>query len=174
MTDRQHHRVHSQWAASAEELRSGFSPSGSTPVLPFSYHSFEMDLGISTPTTGEQLCSQQGSENHREKRRPCSISTGSSGHNNSHTPIKGIMASTLWGKMWLSFIPKPVLTPKILDTYSLCDPMNWSLPGSFVHRILQARILEWVSIPFSRGCSLPRDQTYVSHVSCIVGGFFTV
>ena len=37
--------------------------------------------------------------------------------------------------------------------------------------ILQARILEWITIPFSRGTSQPRDQT---QVSCIAGGFFTV
>ena len=36
---------------------------------------------------------------------------------------------------------------------TLCDPMNCSQPGSFVHGILQARILEWVAIPFSRGSS---------------------
>ena len=43
--------------------------------------------------------------------------------------------------------------------------------GSSVHRILQARILEWISIPFCRGSSRPRDQTLVS---CITGRFFTV
>ena len=41
----------------------------------------------------------------------------------------------------------------------LCDPMDCSLPGSSVHGILQARILEWVAIAFSRGSSKPRDQT---------------
>ena len=46
-----------------------------------------------------------------------------------------------------------------------------SLPGSFVHGILQARILEWVAIPFSRGSSQPRDWT---QVSCIAGRFFTI
>ena len=45
---------------------------------------------------------------------------------------------------------------------TLCDPMDCSLPGSSVHGIFQARILEWVAIPFSRGSSQPRDQTYVS------------
>ena len=38
---------------------------------------------------------------------------------------------------------------------TLCDPMNCSPPGSFVHGILQARILEWVAIPFSRRSFLP-------------------
>ena len=49
---------------------------------------------------------------------------------------------------------------------SLCDPMDCSLPGSSVCGILQARILEWVTISFSRGTSQPRDQTHVSRVSC--------
>ena len=46
-----------------------------------------------------------------------------------------------------------------------------SLSGTSVHGILQARILEWVAIPFSRGSSQPRDQT---QVSCISGRFFTI
>ena len=49
--------------------------------------------------------------------------------------------------------------------------MDYSRPGFSAHGILQARILEWVAIPFSRGSSQPRDQT---QVSCIVGGFFTL
>ena len=48
---------------------------------------------------------------------------------------------------------------------------NSSLPVSFVHEILQARILEWVAISFFRASSKPRDQI---PVSCIAGGFFTV
>ena len=54
---------------------------------------------------------------------------------------------------------------------SLCEPMDCRLLGSSAHGILQARILEWVAIPFSRGSSQPRDQT---QVSCIEGRFFTV
>ena len=45
---------------------------------------------------------------------------------------------------------------------TFCDPMDCSIPGFCVLRILQARILEWVAIPFSRGSSQPRDQTQVS------------
>ena len=48
---------------------------------------------------------------------------------------------------------------------TLCDPMDYT-----VHGILQARILEWVAFPFSRGSSQPRDRT---QVSCIAGRFFT-
>ena len=47
---------------------------------------------------------------------------------------------------------------------TLCDPMDSSLPGSFVWGILQARILEWVAMPSSRGSSWPRDWTQVSCV----------
>ena len=42
---------------------------------------------------------------------------------------------------------------------TLCDPMDYT-----VHGILQARILEWVAFPFSRGSSQPRDQTHVSYI----------
>ena len=48
---------------------------------------------------------------------------------------------------------------------TLCDPMDGSLPGSSVHGILQARILEWVAISFSRGSSRPRDRTGVSRIT---------
>ena len=47
---------------------------------------------------------------------------------------------------------------------TLCDPMDCSLPHSSVHGISQARILEWVALPFSRGSSWPRDQTQVSWI----------
>ena len=55
----------------------------------------------------------------------------------------------------------------------LCDAMGYSLPGSSVHGISQARILEWVAIPFSRGSSRPRDQTCLLHLPALAGGFFT-
>ena len=50
---------------------------------------------------------------------------------------------------------------------TLCDPMNYNLPGSSVQGILQARIPEWAAVPSSRGSSRPRDQTRVSYVSFI-------
>ena len=52
---------------------------------------------------------------------------------------------------------------------TLCDPMDSSWPGSSIHRILQARILEWAAISFSRRTSQPRNRTWVS---CIAGRFF--
>ena len=56
---------------------------------------------------------------------------------------------------------------------TLCNPMNCNLPGSSAHGILQARILEWIATPSSRGSSWPRGQTCFSCVYCTAGGFFT-
>ena len=50
-----------------------------------------------------------------------------------------------------------------------CKPMDYNLPGSSVHGIFQARILEWAAISFSRGSSWPRDETQVSYIA---GRFF--
>ena len=54
---------------------------------------------------------------------------------------------------------------------TLCDPMDYSLPGSSLHVILQARILERVAMPSYRRSSQPRDQT---QVSWIAARFFTI
>ena len=62
----------------------------------------------------------------------------------------------------LTFIVKVKVTQ---SCPTLCNPMDYT-----AHRILQARILEWVAVPFSRGSSQPRDWTQVSR---IVGDFFT-
>ena len=55
----------------------------------------------------------------------------------------------------------------------LCNPIGCSPPGSSAHGILQARILEWVAMPSSRGSSRPRDRTWVSCISCVASRFFT-
>ena len=61
-----------------------------------------------------------------------------------------------------------VLVAQLCPT--LCDPVDCSPPGSSVHEVFQARILEWVATSFSKGSSQPRDQT---RVSCTAGRFFT-
>ena len=63
---------------------------------------------------------------------------------------------------------------KLLQLYpALCSSMDHSPPGSSVHRILQARILKWVAMPFSRGSSRPTQELNgVSYVSCAGGEFF--
>ena len=54
-----------------------------------------------------------------------------------------------------------------LSTLWDCDPMDYSPPGSSIHGVLQARILEWVAMLSYRGSSQPQDQAHVSYVSCI-------
>ena len=61
-----------------------------------------------------------------------------------------------------------MLHTKLLQScQTLCDPRDCTFPGSSFHGILQARILEWVAISFSRRSSLPRDRTCISYVSSI-------
>ena len=56
---------------------------------------------------------------------------------------------------------------------TLCDPMDYSLPGSSFHEILQVTILEWVATPSSRGSSWPRDRIQGFISPAFAGGFFT-
>ena len=77
-----------------------------------------------------------------------------------HMPRNGI-AALLCGVSMLSCV------------WFVCNPMNCSPPDFSVHGISQARILECVSISSFRGSSWLRDQTCISYVSCIAGGFFT-
>ena len=82
---------------------------------------------------------------------------------------------------WFSISPTRVKTPKAevlcnggglvaKSCLTHCDPMSCSPPGSSVHWVFQARILEWIAISFSKGSSQNKDQNLVS---CIAGGFFT-
>ena len=63
-------------------------------------------------------------------------------------------------KEWISCVCMPAESLQSCPTP--CDPMDYSPPGSSVHRILQARILEWIAMPFCRRSSQPRDQTCTS------------
>ena len=75
--------------------------------------------------------------------------------------------------MWISHT-SCVHAMLIQSCPTLCDPMDGSPPGSSVHGILQARILEWVAISFSKGSSQPRDWICLSLSSpALVGRFFT-
>ena len=67
-----------------------------------------------------------------------------------------MIMSLKWSEVKWSEVSQSCLT--------LCDPVDCSPPGSSNHGFLQARILEWVAISFSRGSSRPRDQTRVSHI----------
>ena len=68
--------------------------------------------------------------------------------------------------MWTWRTEKPYYLSLKPYYLTLWDPMDSGPPGSSVHRILQARILEWVAMPSSRGSSQLRDWTLVSCVSC--------
>ena len=63
---------------------------------------------------------------------------------------------------WVPSLWQKVKLNVVQSFLTLCDSMDCSLPGSFDHGILQARILQWVAIPISRGSSWPRDWTHVS------------
>ena len=65
-----------------------------------------------------------------------------------------------------------VCSKSLQQYWTLCDPMDCSLPSSSVHGILQARMLEWVAMPCSRESSPPKDETCVSS-PVLAGGFFT-
>ena len=58
-------------------------------------------------------------------------------------------------------------TQSLQSCLALCDPIEFSPPGSSVCGILQTRILEWVAMPSSRASSRPMDQTHTSYISCI-------
>ena len=76
-------------------------------------------------------------------------------------PILWHFSKCLWG---------PLLLFSLYVCPTLCNPMDCSLPGSSVHGISQAKILEWVAVSFSRGSSEPRDWT---PFPALAGGFFT-
>ena len=81
-----------------------------------------------------------------------------------------------WGRQWgeLKATDFPHMHAKLLlqSCPTLCDSMDCSPPGSSVHGILQARVLEWVAISSYRGSSPPRDRICISCGSCITGRFF--
>ena len=62
---------------------------------------------------------------------------------------------------------KDTVCAKPLSHVRLCDPVDCSPPGSSVRGTPQARLLDWVAMPSSRGSSRHRDQTHISDVSCI-------
>ena len=91
--------------------------------------------------------------------------------------LNGLMITTFvsfLGKVTVCFfgVGKSHLGSHIAQSCpTLCDPVDFSLPGSSIHGILQAIILEWVTISFSKGSSQPRDRT---QVSCIGGRRFNL
>ena len=91
------------------------------------------------------------------------------------TELAGLRTLRGSGEIWS--LPLPAFGATYMRAQScptLCDPMDCSPSGSSVYGILQARILEWVAMPYSRGSSWPRDRTSISCISCIASGFFII
>ena len=87
------------------------------------------------------------------------------------TEIRGQKQKWEWPGCNLQKNVKMLVSQSCAWQITVCNPMDCNLPGSSVHEILQTRILEWITIPFSRGSSRHRDRTWVS---CIAGGFLEV
>ena len=100
--------------------------------------------------------------------------SGSTEYRDGHRDFKETRGMTHLGlslKRWLRNYQVEKGSEVAQSCPTLCDPMDWGLPGFSVHGIFQARVLEWVAISFSRGSSWPRDRTQVSG---IVGRCFTL
>ena len=113
-----------------------------------------------------------------ERNVPFSLWNSGSPH-----PYDSVLAKLLYHRLSVPLAPpfkqtsgKFSLTSAVLclvaqSCQTLCNPIDCSPPGSPVHGILQARILEWVAVPSSRRSFPPRDRTQVSRIA---GGFFTI
>ena len=126
-----------------------------SPIYPCLRKESEININLSPPQEKGTNHYSSGMERAGERFTPRSL---------RQVCLQSLLRETLAlaSKLWV-LVAQSCLT--------LCNPMDWSPPGSSVHGILQARILEWVAIPFSRGSSWSRDWT---QVSCIAGRFFTI
>ena len=72
-----------------------------------------------------------------------------------------------FNQLWCHLFPCAPPAKSLQPCPAPCDPMDYSLPGPSVHRILQARILKWADRPSSRKSSQQRDQPRISYISCV-------
>ena len=84
-----------------------------------------------------------------------------------------LSCNTSWLGLIISKVPLCVCAKPFQSCPTYWDFMDCSPPGSSVPGILQARILEWVAVPSSRGFSRPRDQTLITYTPALTGKFFT-
>ena len=132
----------------------------------------ESEVAQSCPTLCDPVdCSPPGSSVHGILQArilewvAISFSKGSSRHRNQ-TQVSRIASRCF--NLWAT---REAQSEVAQSCPTLWDPMDYSPPGSSVHGIFQARILEWVTISFSRESSWPRDRTRVSRIA---GRHFTV
>ena len=90
----------------------------------------------------------------------------------SHLDLCG-RSSLLLLVLWVFHLLLRLCVVRFCSQMLRCNPMNCSPPGSSVHRISQARTLEWVAISFLRGSSRPRHWTCISYLFCIGRWVFT-
>ena len=100
---------------------------------------------------------------HHRKNKCCKFA-----RHNRETGNRNILIKLICGiSRAMTFVSIPCVCAKSLQyCLTLWDPMDYSPPGSSVHGVLQARILEWVATPSSRASSRPRDRIRISYVSC--------
>ena len=88
-----------------------------------------------------------------------------------HWECFDVLATQIQDCLWQLWNVLPdnecVCAKSLWSCLTLCNPMDCSLPGSSVHGIVQARILEWVAMPSSKGSFWPRNQMLISYISCI-------
>ena len=83
------------------------------------------------------------------------------------SPVPRAVPGTLPVMYHCIFLDSVCVCAQSLSFFQLCDPIDCGLPGSSVHGIFQARILEWVASFYTRGSSRPRDRRCVSYISGI-------
>ena len=121
-----------------------------------SWHEFEQALGDSERQGSLACCSAWG---HKELDMT-ELLNSNNNESKDHRQVP-------WAQI-RNLIPSTCVHVQLLQScLTLCNPMDCCLPGSYVHGIIPARILEWVAMPSFRGSFQPRDQT---HISC---GSFT-
>ena len=131
----------------------------------------ETDRGRGEGGGGEGGGGGGGGEERRERRKKdISPRTEYGGLPEEQAVLCGQTGAPERGQSWKMVLAGLLVLCLVTQSCSiLCNPMNWRLPGSSVHGILQARILEWEAYPISRGSSQLRNQTGVSRIA---GRFF--
>ena len=131
----------------------------------FSVHS----NSLSSPSTECRWMMHACPSPHHWGRESWHLQWGSQNGTTPECHFESFLSICIFSSGWTKKRKVKVLVAQ--SCLTLCDFTDHSLPGSSVDQILQARILEWVAIAFSRGSFWPRDQT---QVTCIAGRFFTI